>query len=186
MVEIVSNTTTHDDVNTTKCRTLGLHAFEGNKGDVLLQHMGFNYQYYEDNSLKRKPDNFVAVIRTDHLWNDTSALDLALGGTGQFNNTGKKYSHGSEKYKYNTTLSPQATKDLCCLISNEMASYQRFVLKAFNLDKYQKYETLMGVLHHCHIQYEKDPVDFPFSWETFYNQTCATIEGRKRYARSFS
>lgn len=157
-----------------QCKKIGLEVLLGRnfKGGA---HFKLGYQFYKRYTMDSHPaTHAVAVIRMEHMFDDMSQLDRALGGTGDFpeaRSGGWKYTHGSEKYHfpYISELSPSNTHLLCCLIYMEMEAYQAMILKAINLDHVQKRETLSTLLHHCHIQLgEEDDDDIgSFSWELF-------------------
>ena len=112
-------------------------------------HFESNYGFYYGYTVVKWPNHSVAVIRTEHMWDDIIHLDKLLGGSGEFKMAGHKYTHGSEKYSvaYDSTLSESNTIYLCCLIYNEIQVYQDLILKSLNLDHSQKRESLTSFLH---------------------------------------
>jgi hypothetical protein len=140
-------------------------------------HFEFNYEYYLKYTLGQRPNHSVAVIRTEHLWEDVILLDQILGGTGDFGMMeGFKFTHGSENFTtHGNDISTLNRVFLCCLISREMEVYQQMILKALNLDDKQKRETLDKLLGRCLIKTpEKDLLQHPFSWTAFrQGQTCS-------------
>jgi hypothetical protein len=134
-------------------------------------HFQFNYEYYLKYTLGQRPNHAVAVVRTEHMWEDVIHLDQVLGGTGKYGKVeGFKFTHGSENFTgaHSTGISTSNTVLLCCLISREMEIYQQMILKALNLDDEQKRETLNNLLDRCLITpEEKDVLQHPFSWRTF-------------------
>mmetsp|Transcript_34270 Transcript_34270/g.82887 ORF Transcript_34270/g.82887 Transcript_34270/m.82887 type:complete len:391 (+) Transcript_34270:98-1270(+) len=137
-------------------------------------HFSLNYQYYMEYTLRSRPNHSVAVIRMESMWDDVMRLDLALGGTGEIRGTGTKLTHGSERHDYNANLTLPNQIYLCCLLQSEMEAYQRLVLKAFNLNYFQKNKTLSALLAKCNINAVGDLVRDPFSWRKWYHKsgTC--------------
>jgi len=167
----------HDSNITANCQLMGIRALQGGiRGSSGGNHFQYNYGYYASKTIDLRPHHSVAVIRTEYMWEDIIALDKALGGTGDFSNTGTKVSHGSETWKgtqkYNAYLSSENVELLCCFLHAELAVYQRLILLAANLNHEQKRQTLSSTLTHCQIDHEGDPVLQPFSWWSYYNTTC--------------
>ena len=80
-----------------ECVTMGVKALLGKISDG-GEHFEFNYEHYWKYALGQRPNHSVAVLRTEHVWEDVIHLDQDLGGTGNFSNLeGFKFSHGSEK-----------------------------------------------------------------------------------------
>ena len=137
-------------------------------------HFHWNYGYYANSTIGQRPNHSVAVVRTEHLWEDTIHLDKLVGGSGNFSFEGYKFSHGSEKWKENSILSPANAQYLCCQIYEEMIVYQDLILKSFNLNQHQKLETMRNTLKRCQIE-EIDTL--PFHWNRYYEDTCKGILG---------
>ena len=135
-------------------------------------HFRWNYGYYANSTIGQRPNHSVAVVRTEHLWEDTIHLDKLVGGSGNFSFEGYKFSHGSEKWKENSILSPANAQYLCCQIYEEMIVYQDLILKSFNLNQHQKLETMRNTLKRCQIE-EIDTL--PFHWNRYYEDTCKGI-----------
>jgi hypothetical protein len=142
----------------------------------MYQDFLYNYYHYAHPSIRKYPNRAVAVIRTEHLWEDVIALDKSLGGTGNFSEAGSRFTHGVEKFAYNTKLSPSDAAFLCCLLHEEMDVYQTVILKAFNLNETEKHETLGNVLTHCRIETRQDLLEDPFSWSAYHVNHCASNE----------
>jgi hypothetical protein len=173
--------------NNTKpnCTPLGMNTLTGRA----LQggwHFMYNYIHYKNYTMDQSPDHAVAVIRTEHLWDDVVHLDKLLGGTGDFgNHTGTKSTHGSEKYQYNNELSESNTVFLCCLLHKDLESYQAIILRALNLEYDEKQEALSHLLNRCQVKVTEDDttdlVQDPFSWEEFrLSQVCRESLGNLR------
>lgn len=142
-------------------------------------HFYYGFRYYHDQTLGKKPNHSVAVIRTENLWQDVVDLDLALGGSGVVKGGGTKYTHGSEAYApQKKNLSARNRIYLCCLIHEEIAAYQTLVLEAFNLNSSQKKESLTNLLANCHVDEILSVQRVPFEWHELYNRTdsCKTLE----------
>ena len=144
---------------------------KGPPGDH-LQHFHFNYHFYANFTMDKRPDAAVVVVRTEYLWDDVKRLDFALGGDGMFA-VHSHVSHGSEKYQVRsgiTTLKGQIA--VCCEIAADIAEYQRIIFAAVNLNHEEKIETLNGAFEECGIQYSRDPVKYPFHWVRWQRVTC--------------
>ena len=169
----------NDGLNETtisSCKQIGLSVIGGNqkiKGIWLNTggHFQYNYQYYTNYSINSEwgANHSIAVVRTEHMWDDVKQLDILLGGSGNFTMDGTKKTHGSEKYKYSSDISTSNVNYLCCFLYKEMESYQYMILNAFNLMNVQKVETLMNLYQHCQIyEVEKENIlRKPFVWEVF-------------------
>lgn len=174
-----SKTTKNDE-----CTSLAKQVLIGNSS-AGGSHFPYNYQYYESKTILQRPDHLVAGIRTEHLWQDARELDLLLGGTGQLEGYGKRYSHyqhTSEATDISAAMAAIArTPFLCCILADEIASYQSLLLRAINLSPAQKQVSLEQVLTRCGIpvdaksQTPKTPyplVSNPLSWREHYDPTA--------------
>jgi hypothetical protein len=106
----------------------------------------------------------------EHMFDDLSQLDRAVGGGGTGTLQEARYTHGSERYHFPyISYRPSNTFTLCCLIYEELEAYQTIILKAINLDDIQKRRTLSNLMNHCQIQSggEKEDEQDSFSWHTF-------------------
>lgn len=164
----------------TMCTKLGLNVLSRGDGRG-GSHFKCNYQYYKKYTIDAWPNHTVAVIRTEQMWEDTIYLDKVLGGTGEFQSAGSKYTHGSENYTASASLSQSNAFYLCCLIYQELEAYQQMILGAFNLNDSQKHETLSNLLNRCQIKAsDKVMLEEPFSWEEFgQGRTCPEIKQKK-------
>ncbi|KAL3929667.1 MAG: hypothetical protein SGBAC_012111 [Bacillariaceae sp.] len=172
-----NNNNDNDNATSAKCQSIGIRALQGGRRrSGAGNHFEYNYGYYADKTIALKPNHSVAVVRTEHMWEDIVALDLYLQGTGDFSQAGAKVSHGSESWqgteKYSAFLSRESLHALCCFLHKDLQVYQRLVLLAANLDFTQKRDTLTSILHHCQIDYAGDPVSQPFPWLAYYNTIC--------------
>ena len=112
-----------------ECSRMGVNALLGKirTGGI---HFQFNYEHYLKYTLGQRPNHAVAVIRTEHMWEDVIHLDQVLGGTGNYGKVeGFKFTHGSENFTgaHSTGISTSNTVFLCCLISREMEIYQQMI-----------------------------------------------------------
>ena len=163
------------NLSSVECSKMGVSSLLGKIRTGGL-HFEFNYEYYMKYTLGQRPNHAVAVVRTEHMWEDVVHLDQVLGGTGNFGKMdGFKFTHGSENYTGTTDISTSNTVFLCCLISREMEVYQQMILKAVNLDDKQKRDSLKDLLGRCHIKPPiEDALQHPFSWRAFrQGETCS-------------
>ena len=162
--------------NNTKpaCTAMGMNALSGKS----LQggwHFKYNYTHYKNYTMDQSPAHAVAVVRTEHLWDDIVHLDKLLGGSGNFGNkAGTKHTHGSQNYTvpYNDELSVSNTVYLCCLSYKDLESYQAMILRALNLEIGQKQEVLNDLINRCQVGASSvssgsDLVHEQFSWEAY-------------------
>mmetsp|Transcript_25505 Transcript_25505/g.31345 ORF Transcript_25505/g.31345 Transcript_25505/m.31345 type:complete len:402 (+) Transcript_25505:82-1287(+) len=164
------------DMNVKSCRKIGLEllmgTFNSNK-TTYLSHIKYGYRYYMKRSLDKRPNHTVAVIRTENLWEDLIHMDRLVGGDGHWTRMKKQVTHGSQNFKYSSDISPDGINFLCCVIYDDMDAYQTLIIKAANLNDTQKRETLLAVMSHCQIDTSgTDVLENPFSWPSFYNDTC--------------
>lgn len=175
----VVNTLKNESKVTEQCKQIGLEVLLGRnfKGGA---HFKLGYQYYKRYTIDAHPTTHeVAVIRMEHMFDDISKLDRAVGGTGEIQEAqsgGWKYTHGSEEYHfpYISDLSPSNAHLLCCLIYKEMEAYQSIILMAINLDHAQKQETLSNLLNHCQAKLKDEDDIGSFSWELFRHGTSCS------------
>ena len=79
----------------------------------------WNYNFYNDYTIKKYSNHSVAVLRTEYLWDDIKKLEQALGGSGDFKNVGFKHSHESEKvYQIQSIYAVYYTKKLIYINSS--------------------------------------------------------------------
>lgn len=167
--------------NYTACKQLGLSVLRGDHVEGIWLdgggHFQYNYKYYLNYSNSEWGINHsVAVIRTEHMWNDIITLDLMFGGLGKFDAEGSKFSHKSEKFMNNTDISQSNVNFLCCFLHNEMEAYQIMILKAFNIKEAEKHETLSKLYHRCQIKIPRNIPRKPFQWsEIQHSKSCTTL-----------
>ena len=163
-----------NDENAKQCRALGENVIKGKTAGG-GPHFQMNYNFYNEYTIKKYPNHFVAVIRTEYMWDDILNLEKALGGSGDFKNVGFKHSHGSEKYGMGTRLSIPNTIYLCCLLYEDIEIYQQLILKSINLNGLQKKESLSNLMARCQTNEVEgiDLLDEPFSWKAYSkSSTC--------------
>jgi hypothetical protein len=138
-----------EEAKTARCRQKGLAVLRGLGGTATNTHLKYNYQTYYEYTLSHYPKKEVFVIRTEHLWDDMSRLDRLLGGSGQFDQSGHKFDHGSEKFAIKSKLSPDEKKIFCQILSPEIAIYKDLILRASNLEEWEKDESLNQLKEDC-------------------------------------
>jgi hypothetical protein len=166
------NYTTHYNTSealSETCIRVGKRTLRGEKDGG---HFMCNYQHYFQ--LYDESRHQIVVIRTEHFWNDTTKLDLALGGDGNFKDGKLQHAHGSSATKSRRTLSHDASRAICCVIYEDVATYQNLILLAENLDAEEKRKTLHLVFSECGVDPDvvEDPVESPFSWHDWHKSTC--------------
>jgi len=135
--------------NSTNCTRMARAALRGRGPEPVVGHLAANYEFYYQETLKKYPNLLVHVIRTERLWSDTKALDIFLGGDGQFVQDGLQFSHGSEHFSDQSMTSRAGTFLLCCAVHKELAVYKELVERAVNLNATQKLGTWKMALIRC-------------------------------------
>jgi hypothetical protein len=143
------------------CKALAYIVIDGGNqgiGDKKLSspydaHARGNYRVYNKQFIERFPDKEIFAVRTNHLWDDIIQLEELLGNPNA-NTTfaplrNSQYSHGSENYKAELSLSPQAVKNLCCAFRNEMVLYKAILFRASNLPYATKVQTWKDDIARC-------------------------------------
>ena len=166
-----------------ECRTTAHRAFQGYVAPRLLKpsqrkfpHFLFNYQWYLERYMRssHKPD--VIVIRTSHLWNDTTAVDHALGGGAiPFEQPGSAYTHGSERFRHHAnSIQRHHLTTLCCLLHRDLQAYQWIVRMAMNLQRADKEDAIRDLMDTCGVPQQAMDEDsdlLAFLWEDWYYAT---------------
>jgi len=170
---------TGSDDETKKCRKYGVRLLMGTypgkkKYEYDLGHIKCGYRCYFKDSLDKRPNHTVAVVRTEYLWEDMVHLDRLVGGDGYWShNYQESHTHGSDTRTYSSDLNPEQSRFLCCVLYDDMDAYQTLIIKAANLNDNQKRESLMDVMDSCQIDISgTDVLETPFPWHSFYNSTC--------------
>ena len=96
MVNMLRTRRNNNNDNEKQCITLGENVLKGKTAGGGPQFQ-WNYNFYNDYTIKKYSNHSVAVLRTEYLWDDIKKLEQALGGSGDFKNVGFKHSHESEK-----------------------------------------------------------------------------------------
>ena len=124
-------------------------------------HAYFNYAHYRNVTIqrlesqleKKKKKKEIFVIRTEHLWQDASSLDIQLNGTGKYNTTASRnVTHGSETYhKHTSTLSNLGYERICCMLIDEIEVFEDILYRGENLSMKDKIDTIRDVERKCGI-----------------------------------
>lgn len=123
-------------------------------------HAYFNYAHYKKvTSLNDTTANGtfqnnkeIFVLRSEHLWQDASSLDMLLNGTGNFNSEQRNVTHGSENYhKHTSTVSKLGYELLCCMLIDEINVFEEIMYMAENLSEREKYDTVRDVERRCGV-----------------------------------
>jgi len=96
----------------------------------------------------------VLVLRQEHLLQDINELEVYLGG--------EKASSGSNNLQWRpadsnhvvtgrvgSSLTAEATRNLCCILREELTTYWNIVQRAENLNTEAKQETLQAAYKVC-------------------------------------
>merc|ERR1712086_188136 len=157
----------HTVVNSWKqyCYAVGHNTLIG-KGHIMhASHLLENYESYVSKTSGKYPEREVFVARTEYLWEDLGALNLALGGSSNFTeHVGVKHTHGSEGYKVKSKLSALGRATFCCHLHEENRLYEQLLQSAVNLPAHEKTKSLHILYKDCGIsliQYQ----NASFSWK---------------------
>jgi Sulfotransferase family len=120
----------------------------------MATHLIANYRHYINHTINQHPQNDIAVVRTNHLWNDLQNLDrIQFKGTGQFGTmAGTAYTHGIDpklSISNETAIRTNSIQVFCCALLNEMHIYRYLVLNAINLVDADKYQTMEHAIEYC-------------------------------------
>ena len=142
-----------------------------------LSHYTSNYRWYKQLTIDERPEVPVLVVRTEYLWQDTTNIEVALGGkSSNFMRSHHTMSHGSEKYAVTARLETDLQrKAVCCAIYDDLQAYQDIVLSALNLDKYEKRETMISVYRDCSVDHDVSDSDTLYGtkfWKTWFASNC--------------
>jgi hypothetical protein len=159
------------------CTALARSTLAGEVDDNLAAHLKANYRHYyhtaaalsivgNDTTIRATKE--VLVVRMEqHLWSDLARLDIALGGTGNFGSKqGSHYTHGSEHFYQNDTISTFPL--FCCLLWTELEIYRDLLFAAANLKKRDKVETWQSSVERCGYS----------NWEDLATQ-CSAIQSSR-------
>ena len=142
-----------------------------------LNHYTWNYRWYKQFTIDKRPEVPLLVVRTEYLWQDTTNIEEALGGnSSNFKNIHHTMSHGSEKYAVTAKLETDLQrKAVCCAIYDDLQAYQDIILNALNLDTHVQRETMASVYRDCsvdHDVYDSDTLYGTKFWETWFASSC--------------
>ncbi|CAJ1941377.1 unnamed protein product [Cylindrotheca closterium] len=140
--------------NTSECSQLARRVLQGNT-TAGGAHFAYNYEYYEEKTIQKKPNHYVTAIRAEHLWQDAKDLDKMVGGTGVLQGDGQRYTHYSASVQEvsfrKAEIASKAVSSLCCVLAREMVSYTNLVSRAVNLKPSEKHVSLQKVQDQCNI-----------------------------------
>mmetsp|Transcript_26315 Transcript_26315/g.39859 ORF Transcript_26315/g.39859 Transcript_26315/m.39859 type:complete len:327 (+) Transcript_26315:354-1334(+) len=171
---------THDRRKQIKCQKMGWSAIHGKRiMPTGAKHLFWNYQHYADATIAKRPNRTIAVIRTEHMWEDLLFLDTLVGGTGTNSKAGFQFTHHGIETNNKTgaaadLLTMPNRKYLCCILYKEMEIYQLLIQRAINLNESQKIQSSSDLLTSCSIPNYDSSMSLlkdPFSWKGYYNQT---------------
>eukprot|EP00533_Pseudo-nitzschia_delicatissima_P010217 CAMPEP_0116079070 /NCGR_PEP_ID=MMETSP0327-20121206/947_1 /TAXON_ID=44447 /ORGANISM="Pseudo-nitzschia delicatissima, Strain B596" /LENGTH=605 /DNA_ID=CAMNT_0003569673 /DNA_START=72 /DNA_END=1886 /DNA_ORIENTATION=- len=121
-----------------------------------IGHLTFNYGYYYRRAFLKYPQKDIVAIRTEHMWEDLQNLEYKLGGSAlvQGNATGHKtVTHGSSKFGASEKLKDaKGIQVICCAISSESLIYIELLVRAVNLSREQKKESLTAFGERCNLE----------------------------------
>jgi hypothetical protein len=92
------------------------------------------------------------VVRTEHMWDDLQNIEHMVGG-GVFNKEEHiAVDHGSSSVRTRSKLSPEGAKTLCCALQNKIAIHVDLLMKASNLNKKSRNESLSDLWNKCDVK----------------------------------
>eukprot|EP00977_Amphora_coffeiformis_P015420 scaffold4510_cov183-Amphora_coffeaeformis.AAC.105 len=155
------------------CNDLAVQLVTGHLQAKSLQHFYYNYQYYARMTWTDRARQNIAVIRTEHQWEDVARLETLLGGDGQYFLTDTvHYTHGSETYKKDTHKDENSNshRSLCCVIHKELLVYHDLIVAAVNLYPDEKEDAIQSLQRKCGIQ--SPTTDNLFEWQAWKEKNC--------------
>ncbi|KAL3941951.1 MAG: hypothetical protein SGBAC_003779 [Bacillariaceae sp.] len=166
-IGITRTSNTKDSMNQSDCSQLARRVLQGNT-TAGGAHFAYNYEYYQEETISKKPNHLVAVIRAERLWQDAKDLDQMVGGSGILQGDGQRYTHyyptTSEVQEEGTTTTTttaaakseiiimnntKGLSSLCCVLAREIAVYVRLLSLAVNLKPSEKQVSLQQVQEQC-------------------------------------
>uniref|UniRef100_A0A7S0GHJ8 Uncharacterized protein n=1 Tax=Proboscia inermis TaxID=420281 RepID=A0A7S0GHJ8_9STRA len=154
------------------CYDVGYSTLIGNGHVLHASHLRSNYKSYASKTSWKYPEKEVFAARTEYLWEDLGALNLALGGTSNLTEYARlKETHGSESYKVKSKLSKVGRATFCCHLHDENEIYEQLILSSVNLPMREKQKTLNVLYEDCGIplnQYQNSS----FSWKEWAQSRC--------------
>lgn len=161
------------------CKYLAITVLKG-KRDASLRvnvHLRFNYDRYYAKTVKAFPGKEILAIRTEHMWDDMKALDIATGGPGFFPGAGTVANKNRENTKrIRKDPTPEQLRALCCVLWEEIELYQEIVNEARNFPYSTKLETMQDLWSTCGInnkersQYQAE--DLKTHWSQWHQEQC--------------
>lgn len=147
-----------------------------------------NYEYYVKYSIDRTPQYEVFAARTEHLQEDLTNIDVLIGGDGVVRQIGARNTNThridnnltdaqtNKKIPVHLLQSPENHR-LCCILYREMDAYQKIILRALNLDKSDKKESLGEIMEACGAeQYVQSSKLNTVDWFQFYHNQCPPLD----------
>ncbi|CAB9514641.1 expressed unknown protein [Seminavis robusta] len=135
-----------------QCRWIARQHLRGQWRQGAGPHMLYNYEYYRNTTIGKFPDKEVLGVRMEHEWEDIKALDVAMGGSGEYRHReGIHERHGSETFEA-SPLTTEAYHKLCCVLEREIGVYRDILDLVVNLNATAKQETLDDVQQKCGIE----------------------------------
>ncbi|CAB9521079.1 expressed unknown protein [Seminavis robusta] len=168
------------------CEELAITVFKGANIQVgsINAHLRDNYQYYYQHTAMNYPEKEIMAFRADHIWDDLENLDKATGGPGVL------FEHDVATKDAKATKQPRH-RSLCCVLWEELETYQTILNRATNLDGLSKAESMRDVWETCGIggfdQFNDKvdenatrgkfdpPVLFTFSWKRWHAKSCPVV-----------
>lgn len=136
------------------CYELGVKVLSGIGSQKAAGHLAMNYAHYDRLVLSKYPGRDILALRTEHLWDDLSGVDVLLGGSGHFVHAGEAKTHKSETHVIRQGLSPSGTRTICCYLANELQIYEDLLRQAINLSPSEKASTISIVYEQCGISFD--------------------------------
>lgn len=161
------------------------------------KHLSHNYEYYHKGTLEKFPDKEVLAVRTEHLWDDIEKLDKATGGQGVFTHAGKVKNENIQTQETKIDPTAEQLRDLCCILWEDIETYQKIVNRARNLDYQSKLQTSQDVWSTCGVNFkereefkvednrtttsnalakEENGKIITFSWYKWHDKKCPTLK----------
>jgi hypothetical protein len=113
-------------------------------------HLFYNYVFFTSQTLTDE-EKKVLVIRTEHMADDWSSAEVALGGQPK-NVTFPHRNQGKAKAPEDTYLSTLAQETLCRWLCNEIKIYKSLLHRALNLKAEQVEESLAELAASCPVE----------------------------------
>lgn len=140
-------------------------------------HYTSNYRWYKEQTIDKRPDVPVLVVRTEYLWQDAANIEISLGGNGStsFIKHDHAASHGSENYAVTAKLETDTQRRaLCCAMHDDLQAYQDIILGALNLSSDEKEEMIALVHKDCGVSVDGMIMSVSNTefWKEWYTASC--------------